>query len=112
MVTLATPPQLPRTKEEFVYGTLRAAIMRCDLKPGEKLVIDTVSAELGVSPIPVRAALQRLQVEGLVEITPHTGAVVSKILPDTVAEIFMLLEVLESVAFRVAVSKASDSETD
>ncbi|MBN1994602.1 MAG: GntR family transcriptional regulator [Anaerolineae bacterium] len=94
------------TKEEYVYNTLRAAIMGCELKPGEKLVIDNLSAELGVSPIPVRAALQRLQAEGLVEITPHTGAVVSKISPDLIREIFMLLEVLEAMAFRVLVDKA------
>jgi DNA-binding GntR family transcriptional regulator len=84
--------------------------MRCDLAPGVKLVIDTLSQELEVSPIPIRAALQRLEAEGLVEIIPHTGAIVSEISPNLVTEIFMLLEALESVAFETAVAKATDDD--
>ena len=99
-----------RTKEEYVYDTLRTAITRCELKPGQKLVIDSIGSELGVSPIPVRSALQRLQAEGLVEITPHTGTIVSEISPDTVDEIFALLEALESVAISAAASKATISD--
>jgi DNA-binding GntR family transcriptional regulator len=99
-----------RTKEEYVYDTLRTAIMRCQFAPGQKLVIDSLSEELGVSPIPVRSALQRLQAEGLVHITPHTGTHVSEISPDTVNEIFMLLEALETVAFNVAAAKATDND--
>ena len=106
MSNFDSPPQRHLTKEEYVYDILRTAIMRCELKPGEKLVIDRLSTELGVSPIPIRGALQRLQAEGLVKITPHTGAVVSAISPDLISEIFMLLEVLESMAFRVLVQKA------
>ena len=94
-----------RTKEEYVYETLRSAIVRCEMAPGQKLVMDTLSEELGVSSIPIRTALQRLQAEGLVEITPHTGALVSEISLDTVTEIFVLLEALESVAFNVASQK-------
>ncbi len=99
-----------RTKEEYVYDTLRDAIMRCDLKPGEKLVMDTLSEELGVSPIPIRGALQRLQAEGLVEITPHTGTIISEISPETITEIFALLESLEQVAFSFAVEKATEDD--
>lgn len=110
MLTLS-PPQKPyRTKEEYVYDTLRTAIMQCELPPGEKLVIDSLSEMLEVSPIPVRGALQRLQAEGLVKITPHTGAIVSEISPDIVSEVFALLEALENVAFRAVVSKATDSD--
>ena len=110
MLTSMSPQKLHRTKEEYVYDALRAAITRCELKPGEKLVIDTLSSELGVSPIPVRSALQRLQAEGFVEITPHTGAIVSEISPDTVSEIFALLEALEIVAFSAAASKATAAD--
>lgn len=51
------------------------------MKPGERIVIDTLSAQLGISLIPMCAALQRLQAEGLVDITPHIGAVVSELSP-------------------------------
>ena len=39
---------LHRTKEEYAYDTLRTAIMRCELAPGEKLVIDNLGAMLGM----------------------------------------------------------------
>ena len=110
-MTIAQPREKPhRTKEEYVYHTLRDAIMRCALKPGEKLVMDSLSDELGVSPIPIRGALQRLQAEGLVEIIPHTGAVISTISPENVNEIFMLLESLEEIAFSVAAEKATPKD--
>jgi DNA-binding GntR family transcriptional regulator len=99
-----------RTKEESVYEALRAAIMHLELKPGEKLVIDRLAVELGVSPVPVRAALQRLQSDKLVEITPHAGAVVSEISWDMIDEIFMLLEHLEAIAFTVVADKASETD--
>lgn len=51
MLTLTPAQKAHRTKEEYVYDTLRTAIMHCDLQPGEKLVIDTLSEKLGVSPI-------------------------------------------------------------
>ena len=101
---------LHRTKEEYAYDTLRTAIMRCELAPGEKLVIDNLGAMLGVSPIPIRGALQRLQADGLVEITPHTGTIVSAISLNTVHEIFLLLEALENAAFGEAATRATETD--
>ena len=46
-----------RTKQEFVYRTLRDAIMRCELEPGRRLVIDELARQLEVSSIPVREGL-------------------------------------------------------
>jgi DNA-binding GntR family transcriptional regulator len=94
-----------QTKEEFVFETLREAILRLKLAPGEKLVSDRLSAELGVSPIPMRSALQRLEAEGLVRIIPFTGAVVAEITPQEVEEIFTILEALEQAAFEVAIRR-------
>ena len=104
------PPKPFQTKEEYIYETLRAAILQCKLPPGEKLVIDHLSSVLGVSAIPIRAALQRLQSDGLVEIVPHTGAVVSEISIDDLTEIFTILEALESIAFEYASQRATDSD--
>lgn len=108
-----SPVEAPhRTKEEYVYETLRKAIMHCELKPGEKLVMDNLSEALGVSPIPIRGALQRLQAEGLAEIVPHTGAVVSEISLESVTEIFALLEALENVAFEAVIATAKQADID
>jgi len=104
------PPKPFQTKEEYIYETLRTAILQCKLLPGEKLVLDQLSSVLGVSTIPIRAALQRLQTDGLVEIVPHAGAVVSEISIDDLKEIFTILEALEGIAFEYASQRATDSD--
>lgn len=110
MLSFATLPKIHLTKEDYVYDILRGAIMRCEIRPGEKLIIDSLAEQLGVSQNPIRGALRRLQADRLVEIVPHTGAVVADISPDTITEIFMLLESLGRSAFEVAVGKASDAQ--
>ena len=93
MLHLAPPPeQSYRTKSELVYATLRSAIMRCDLEPGTRLIIDDISESLGVSHIPVREALNPLQSEGLVTVVPHSGATVAPVSPGDVVEIFSIME--------------------
>ena len=107
---LTQPSSRPTTKEEYAYNLLREEILSCERQPGQKLVMDRLSEELGTSPIPIRAALQRLQAEGLVLITPHTGATVSPIAPDTIAEIFTLAAALESIVMRVLVVKINPTD--
>ncbi len=82
------------TKQALVYTTLRDAILRCDLAPGERLVIDEFARRYAVSIIPVREALRLLQSEGLVS-------------RDSVVEVFTLLEGLELVATRAAAERAA-----
>ncbi len=106
---MLTPLPKPRTKEEYAYDVLRLAILRCELKPGEKLVIENLSDKLGVSPIPLRGALQRLQSEGLVEITPHTGAIVSDVSPANIEQVSLLLERLEILSFQMLIGKVSET---
>jgi len=95
-----------RTKQEFVYRTLRDAIVRCELPPGERLVIDDLARRLEVSSIPVREALQLLQSEGLVVTVPHVGTSVASLSRDSVAEVFAVMEGLEVVATRAAAQRA------
>jgi DNA-binding GntR family transcriptional regulator len=101
-----------RTKGEFVYRTLREAIVKCELAPGERLVIDELARRLEVSSIPVREALQLLQSEGLVDLVPHVGATVASLGRESVAEVFTVMEGLESVAARVAGERAGAEDLD
>ena len=94
-----------RTKQAFVYETLRDAILRCELGPGQRLVIDELARRLEVSAIPVREALQLLQSEGLVDNVPHVGATVSLISRESIAEVFSIMEGLEIVATRSAAER-------
>jgi DNA-binding GntR family transcriptional regulator len=99
-----------RTKQEFVYQTLRRAIMRCDLRPGQRLVIDELARQLEVSAIPVREALHLLQSEGLVTSVPHVGATVSLISRESIDEVFAVLEGLEIVATRSATLRLTSAD--
>jgi DNA-binding GntR family transcriptional regulator len=107
-----TPPsgRAFQTKQAMVYHTLREAIVQTRLQPGERLVIDDLAAQLAVSSIPVREALQLLQAERLVEQKPHVGAVVAAITPDSAREIFALLECLEQAVFRGAIEYATPGD--
>jgi DNA-binding GntR family transcriptional regulator len=101
-----------RTKGEFVYRTLRDAIVKCELLPGERLVIDDLARRLQVSSIPVREALQLLQSEGLVLMVPHVGATVAPISRESVTEVFTVMEGLERVAARAAAQRARAEDLD
>src|SRR5690606_8887476 len=73
----ATARALPSlSRAEFVYTTVRDAILSNKFRPGERLSEERIGQQLQVSRTPVREALKRLHAEGLVEITPHRGAVV------------------------------------
>ena len=100
----------PRTKEDYAYEVLRAAILRCELKPGDRLVLDTLGAQLGTSSIPMRAALLRLQSEGFVDITPHIGAVVSDLNPASIEHVSVILERLELLGFELAMLRATPED--
>jgi DNA-binding GntR family transcriptional regulator len=103
-------PMRYRTKQELVYQSLRSAIMRCDLRPGQRLVIDELARKLEVSAIPVREALHLLQSEGLVTSVPHVGATVSLISRESIDEVFAVLESLEIVATRSATLRLTSAD--
>jgi DNA-binding GntR family transcriptional regulator len=106
---LVTPPATAghRTKQEFVYHTLRKALLACEIEPGERLVIDDLSKRLGVSIIPVREALQLLQAEGLVVNVPHVGATSAPLSRESIVDVFSVLEGLEVVATRLLAERGS-----
>jgi DNA-binding GntR family transcriptional regulator len=108
-VALGSSPDVRfRTKQEYVYQSLRSAIMRGELPPGQRLVIDEIARRLEVSAIPIREALQSLQAEGLVVSAPHIGATVASISQDEVREVFAIMEGLETVAVREAAARLTE----
>jgi DNA-binding GntR family transcriptional regulator len=108
--TLAAAPH--RTKQEFVYRTLRDAILRCELQPGERLVIDDLARRLNVSIIPVREALQLLQAESLVQVVPHVGTSVTPVSRDSIIDVFVVLEGLEVSASRLVAERGRGADID
>ncbi len=100
------------TKQQYAYVTLRESIIKGDLAPGARLVIDDLAKHFAISIIPVREALRLLQSEGLVVSVAHVGATVAPISRQSVAEVFTVLEGLEVVATRTAAERAGKSDLD
>lgn len=92
-----------KTMKEIVYDTLREAIINGRYAPGHRLVADELAKELGVSRMPVREAIHRLEAAGLVSSSPHRGAVVSELSEQEVIEIYHIRAVLDGLAARLAV---------
>ena len=59
---------------EVVFNTLRQAILKGELKPGERLMEIALAEKLGVSRTPIREAMRKLELEGLVVMVPRRGA--------------------------------------
>ena len=64
---------------DVVFNTLREAILKGELKPGERLMELQLAAKLGVSRTPIREAIRKLELEGLVLMIPRKGAEVAEI---------------------------------
>jgi GntR family transcriptional regulator, rspAB operon transcriptional repressor len=78
-----------------VYNALREKILSCDLAPGQRLAVDTIAQQLGVSRTPIKEALGRLSAEGLIETLARRGTFVTQINPQTIRESFQVREALE-----------------
>lgn len=100
------------TKQQYVYATLRDAIIKGELTPGERLVIDDLARRLDISIIPVREAMRLLESEGLVVSVAHVGATVAPVSRQSIVEVFALLEGLETVSARAAAESATDADFD
>lgn len=90
------------TRDEMVANTLRKAILRGELAPGQKLDQTTIAGHLNVSRSPVREALKTLAAEGLVEMQPHRTATVTQLSLEELREIYEIRLVLEALACRLA----------
>jgi DNA-binding GntR family transcriptional regulator len=88
-----------------VSERIRGQILDGSRKPGERLIEDRLSVELGVSRVPVREALRGLSAEGLVHISPRRGASVAEITPQVVAELVEVRALLEGLNARLAAQR-------
>jgi DNA-binding GntR family transcriptional regulator len=89
-------------KAERTYATLRRRILVGTYEPGRRLVLDALAREMGVSPVPVREALRRLEAEGWVVYTRNVGAQVAPINEERWEEEMRVLAILEGHASALA----------
>jgi len=90
---------------DVVFNTLRQAILRGELKPGERLMEIQLANKLGVSRTPVREALHKLEQEGLVLTIPRKGAEVADISEKSLHDVLEVRRALEALAIQLACDK-------
>ena len=97
-------------KQERTYTILRDRIHSGEFQPMARLNIDALSRELGVSPIPVREALRRLEAEGWVRFQPNVGAIVAPVDATTWEQEMVAAAILEGAATADAAARLRPSD--
>lgn len=97
---------------DVVFQTLRQAIMRGDLKPGERLMEIKLANRLGVSRTPIREAIRMLELEGLVIMIPRKGAQVAQITEKDLNDVLEVRLGLEALAINFAVERITAEQLE
>lgn len=95
---------------DVVFNTLRQAILRGELKPGERLMEIQLANKLGVSRTPIREAIRKLELEGLVLMIPRRGAEVAEITEKSLRDVLEVRGALEELAVKLACQKITDAQ--
>jgi GntR family transcriptional regulator, carbon starvation induced regulator len=102
----------PVTRSEWAEDRLRQAILRGELRPGQRLHASNLAERWDISATPLREAFQRLAGEGLVELLPQRGARVSELSATEAVRIYELRLLLEPLALRQSLAAADDQHLD
>ena len=92
-----------KTKTELALQVLRDRIRTGQFEPGQRLRLKDLTADLGMSPTPIREALRLLQADGFVDYRPHQGIVVAELSLSEVDGVLRLRRLLEPFAVELAV---------
>ncbi|MDD7769972.1 GntR family transcriptional regulator [Suipraeoptans intestinalis] len=95
---------------DVVFHTLRQAILKGELKPGERLMEVKLANKLGVSRTPIREAIRKLELEGLVLMIPRKGAEVAEITEKSLRDVLEVRKALEELAVQLACDKITEEE--
>lgn len=110
---MAAKPAVGRvTAVDQVVAAITTRIREGSLVAGQRLIESDLTSELSVSRGPLREALARLAAAGLVELEPYRGAVVRRLTPEEIGQLFDVREALEGMAARLAadaVAKGGDT---
>ncbi len=97
---------------DVVFNTLRQAILKGELAPGERLMEIQLAEKLGVSRTPIREAIRKLELEGLVLMIPRKGAEVAKISEKSLKDVLEVRRSLEELAIELACQRISDTDME
>ncbi|NLW48955.1 MAG: GntR family transcriptional regulator [Firmicutes bacterium] len=97
---------------ELVFESIREAIISGQLQAGERLMEIQLAEEMGVSRTPVREAIRKLELEGLVAMIPRKGAYVAGLSFKEIADVFEIRGALEGLAAELAAERITEEELE
>lgn len=95
---------------DVVFNTLRQAILTGEMKPGERLMEIHLANKLGVSRTPIREAIRKLELEGLVIMIPRRGAEVAQITWKSLKDVLEVRRALDVLAIELACDRMTQEE--
>ncbi|HEY3791171.1 MAG TPA: GntR family transcriptional regulator [Bradyrhizobium sp.] len=98
------------TASSMIYSDLRAQLLSLQRRPGEDVSEAEIALSYGVSRTPVREAILKLSDEGLLEIFPQSGIIVSRIPVAALPEAIIIRKALEETTARLAAERATSSQ--
>ena len=99
-----------QTLREKILETIREAILKGNLKPGEKVAEPELAERFGISRTPIREAFRQLESEGYLTVIPRKGAVVAALSERDVEEFYAIKSILEGYAAELASNKLTERE--
>ncbi len=97
---------------DVVFNTLRQAILTGELKPGERLMEIHLANRLGVSRTPIREAIRKLELEGLVTMIPRRGAEVAQITEKSMSDVLEVRRAMDALCAELACERISSEELE
>ncbi len=101
-----------QTLREKILETIREAILKGSLKPGEKVAEPELAERFGISRTPIREAFRQLESEGYLTVIPRKGAVVASLSERDVEEFYAIKSVLEGYAARMAAASLTEKDVE
>lgn len=95
---------------DVVFNTLRKAILTGQLKPGERLMEVHLANRLGVSRTPIREAIRKLELEGLVIMIPRRGAEVARITEKSLKDVLEVRRALDALSVELACDRITSED--
>lgn len=95
---------------DVIFDTLREAIIVGELKPGQRLMEVQLAEKMGVSRTPVREAIRKLELEGLVEMLPRKGAHVAELSVKDIMDVLEVRATLDGLATSLSATRITDDE--
>lgn len=101
-----------QTLREKILETIREAILKGTLKPGEKVAEPELAERFGISRTPIREAFRQLESEGYLTVIPRKGAVVTALSEQDVQEFYAIKSILEGYAAELAATRLTEKDIE